>query len=958
MRSYSAATGTSWLAGAAPVYAPCISPTPAPIPAGAVGGVLAASQPVPAQPPTFTVELPGGWPGGRGNVGVVGAPRIMVVEPGAEGESAPARQLRADLREHGYDAFGPEEPGGELDLVAVVLTERSIAALGSAGVLVERLSAAGASGVPFVGVSFSEQDSPPPFDAEPAIDGKELEPWFPARSFSVVSRRPDESYRVVGPLASLSSALDALERIAPKEPRGAVAALFSKARGPRAEPPSPGLHPGDVDRSLSGLARHPKVDAAISAVRIAYGDDVTGMSLIGSATGEPTQASDFDAAVVFSDALYRARIGQLKSELAAMADDVNARMDGPVLTLWATCEDHYRIRLPDVSYVRANLPASLSRLDAWCGLAKHTLISYEVATAAHLEGSFDFAAVQPAKLPRTEGVEVFLLSTRTLAEGLAELAAGPFNDPRSGRNHVAKGGLRAAYATVIVASGKACNSYAEIATAARAELPAEAADVVDALYEAKTRDAAVLPPLADVMRLMRLCESRVAAGPRLIAEEFAPGPIEEGWWYSADSMAATEGDPEAYRRGAEYDSNFWQYAYYLVSSREVVRRLLGADVDVEALDFFLDELLCVASLGLQLPGSGLRLGIGGVEGESLDLWFRGDWMPPIGPKLCEVAGAYLARRDSGWDAPGFSLEQKRERVALVLLQLAQTNVIAVDHDVLQALLDTCPPEAGDSATEWQVGLLAGMTSPPTADKVVSVAATLADRAETARACRVLDRTALLTRMFPADDARLRERAEGAGLDVVRIAARGHHLRALCAHQDGDVAKAAVGYAAATALDPDNAWALDDYALLLFATQSEEAARDALADALAAATPTGLARRADALRDAPAGGAWAAWCATPLQVDAPYDAPFFLAAQLHEAARDSEGALVRLDRATQRPATATPAQNLRALVFEQQGRIREALGSIDEAVNTGVDDDTTHEILDRCLRSWHEHEGST
>src|SRR5262249_61365102 len=101
-------------------------------------------------------------------------------------------------------------------------------------------------------------------------------------------------------------------------------------------------------------------------------------------------------------------------------------------------------RLPDVSYVRANLPMVQGRLDAWCGLAKHTLIRYEAASGANLYGDFSIGERAFVRIPKWEPIELLLLATPNLAEGILDVAEGP-SLRHAGRNHMANAGLRSAY---------------------------------------------------------------------------------------------------------------------------------------------------------------------------------------------------------------------------------------------------------------------------------------------------------------------------------------------------------------------------------------------------------------------------------------------------------------------------------------------------------------------------------
>jgi predicted nucleotidyltransferase len=470
-------------------------------------------------------------------------------------------------------------------------------------------------------------------------------------------------------------------------------------------PPAQRRPPPRLETTDSGILT--VTAQAVAALQRKFGDAVDSVILVGSVTREATSSSDLDIAVVFRDDAYPPRVIALRDSLREIVTTEQLDRHGRDVSLWPTRTDHYRARLPDVSYVRANLPMVEGRLDAWCGLAKHTLIRYESASGVNLLGDFSLEEHAFVRLPRWEAVELMVLSTRTLAEGISELAVGSQREA-AGRNHVAKAGLRAAYAAALTRDNRPLDSYREIHEAACDLLPASMHGLLGDLLKAKTTEGDALPALSDVLTLMHTCESIVASAPRLATAASSPGRLAESFEFDLDSLVADAGDPSAYRRGPGFEINHYQQFYFLMSAREVVRRLLTASPPPAAvLDFFLEELLAVISWGLFSQNAGLAVPIGLHEREDITIWFRGPWMQYIGAALSSLGRAYLTDQDP---SPGLAWQPTRVKLyttCLVLSQLAAgAPQIPVDHDVVDSLRRRCADDF-EFAVGWQAGILHG-----------------------------------------------------------------------------------------------------------------------------------------------------------------------------------------------------------------------------------------------------------
>lgn len=451
---------------------------------------------------------------------------------------------------------------------------------------------------------------------------------------------------------------------------------------------------GVADRDVSAL-----LDRVTAVVLDEFPSGVHSIVLVGSASRELVEASDLDIAVVFRDDAYPRRVIPLRDRLRELAESVahDVRRD---VSLWPSRLDHYVTTFPDVSYVRANLPIVQGRLDAWCGLAKTTLIQYELASAVALHGELDDLRHGGAVIPPWEPPELFLLSTRTLAEGLHELTTPATRG--AGRNHVAKALLRAAYAALLTVDSTPRNSYRDIRTAALDVLPAGTRAIVETAYDLKLGGSEGVPGASHIVDFMTLCEQLVSTAPRLRTTGASDGRLAESFHFDADSILHPRVASSKYRRAPGFGVNFYQQAYFLMSAREVSLRLSESASPGAVLDFYAEELLNVASWALFSGSSGLEIPVGSIEPESLTVWFRGPWFARMGGLLSQLARWRLSRRHDRTDNDRSALHP----LCLVLSQLAGTPQVPIDPDVLQDLQQVCRDDAA-RAVDWQTGILSG-----------------------------------------------------------------------------------------------------------------------------------------------------------------------------------------------------------------------------------------------------------
>jgi predicted nucleotidyltransferase len=462
----------------------------------------------------------------------------------------------------------------------------------------------------------------------------------------------------------------------------------------------PRVFPAARTLTLTEPAIAAVLEEALTAIRIEFDGAVHSIVLVGSATHELTAASDLDIAVIFRDDAYPAKVIPLRDRLRDLAETIGSRTDRDV-SLWPSRLDHYVTAFPDVSYVRANLPIVEGRLDAWCGLAKHTLIQYEVASAATLAGDFDIVDRIPSTLPRWEAVELFLLSTRTLAEGICELLQSP-PDLQRGRNHVAKAALRASYAAALTTDQTPRNSYRDIRDVSVAILPESLRDVLAAAFDVKVHGSQQLPEMVDVLALMRHCEAVVAGSPRLLTSSSSPGRLAEAFEFKHDSVVATAADPRRYCRAPGFGVNQYQHTYFLLSARELCARLVELDLAGEILDFYVEEMVHVVSWALFSTNAGIDIPIGLTEPENLRVWFRGPWFARIGIALSTLADWYLGLPE----IDQHSRRRQMYQVCMVLAQLRFLPQVPVDLEIFTALAGKCAADFG-TAQRWQASILTG-----------------------------------------------------------------------------------------------------------------------------------------------------------------------------------------------------------------------------------------------------------
>jgi tetratricopeptide (TPR) repeat protein len=578
--------------------------------------------------------------------------------------------------------------------------------------------------------------------------------------------------------------------------------------------------PSGVGDTLDAVQRR-IIETFPSAIEAIY--------VMGSITREATEASDIDVAVVFGDSYYNENIDVILPRLTGLARELSGAHPRHPLALWASKVDHYKTFFPDVSYVRRNLPRDQDRLDAWSGLAKHTLIHYENRSCHLLHGQFNIGEHMPARLPASESLELFLLATRTLAEALAELAWSDTGQRRSGVNHLAKAGLRAAYAVAIREERVPLDSYAEILAWAKGRWPAHDATLAT-VYAMKTSPWDGAPDLASVMALMRHCEIRVANAPRLKIGGLTRARAGESFSFDPTDLVREEDPIEQYSRFAGFQTNYIHSLYFLLTSRAILDRLLRIDeADVAVLDFFFEELSTLASYAFFNP-EGVRLVLGNRERDEFALVLDLPALKGVGTLLGRLAAAYDAPDGTRFDLPWLTRNTKRARVRVLLNQLSNIPDVGI------ATEDQLPTGDLIPTLEWQAAILAGVFSPRLISVFNQFALVFYQAGLLREAQRVLS--------LPLESLKMRTAAaeeiglNNAGLTALnRELSKTRHYCAMTFQRLDDAPEARASYLEALALDPDNYSALDDLTRFLLTHDAPDAVVAELSRLLAAVIST-------------------------------------------------------------------------------------------------------------------------
>ena len=570
-----------------------------------------------------------------------------------------------------------------------------------------------------------------------------------------------------------------------------------------------------------------KLQTAKRCVINEFGDAVVAIIVMGSITREATEASDLDVSIIYHDRDYNGRIEDIRDTLGKIADQINHGQPHHQLVLWASKEDHYRTNLPDVSYVRRNLPYALDRLDAWCGLAKNTLANYELASHRIIYGKCD-ALLLVKKIFPCESLELFIIATRTFAEGIAELASIDVTDQRNGVNHIAKAGLRAAYAVLISRNTQPLNSYRAILEASILTFPCNLHNVLKHLYELKTGRKNELIDIASVLQLMHYCEKQISTVRRLSMSEVAFGTAGESFAFPnlhEELMNDPPARSEEYRRFAGFEVNYIHSLYFLMTATEIVRRFARAAIyNHDILNFFFEEITTIATFAIYAPfGTRIRLGIVEMTELQISLGIENrEMLPPLLSslkKFYEVSTNYI---ETPW------LPYKSQLSILETLALVAPSVgIGKDDTELAALTEQIDIDALCYGLRWQSQILARFYCEKILGTFNQLALLLYQTGRNDDAREILQELLWIDNQKTQSYISLLDQASS--IRLFRSLSLTRQYLGITYQRSGDAKQAKYEYLRSLKLDPDNYSALDDLTSLLMSNDPNEATVSLLSD---------------------------------------------------------------------------------------------------------------------------------
>jgi len=689
-----------------------------------------------------------------------------------------------------------------------------------------------------------------------------------------------------------------------------------------------------------------KLDLTTRAIQEEFYEAVAGVFVMGSITKEATPTSDLDVVVVYDDGYFQKNFTEIKPKLNRIADEINRVLPEHELVLWASKNDHYRTLLPDISYLRANLPSTTDRLDAWCGLAKHTLLNYEASSHTTILGDFTVNATKLIML--NEAGELFLLSTRTLAEGITELTSGEARVRRAGINHVAKSGLRAVYAVLLRKDQQPRNSYFDIWQESLRLVSPQHHQIVTHLYEVKSGKRSDLMSTQSLLEFLRYCEMEIADAPSLEMTGLSRDRTgAEAFAFPSDLLFKTSAPVSEYCRFLGFHRSFLNSLYFLMSSEAIAWRLISAGIsDLNVLDFYYEELMAVVSVASMSPG-GVHLVVGRNERHEINLELGLKLLQGLAPRLQELASHYLNAEHDQFSRPWLSLQTKLARLFVVLQILSNVPDVLVSEHLIEELGKRVNSDCLSEAVLWECFLFRGIYSEAILEHFSNIALKLAQAGGVDLAQRILE-SVLLVNQTKEDAARELGHSDEARISFDQKLSRATQYYAVTFHRQGQFAKAKEQYLKSLALDPNNYSAIDDLTQLLlehgpgpemtellegllahFTTNKAEGRRQVSARFVSHAID--LKQRGN-INEA------LTWYLHSIQVDPQYEKAHYNLALLYEKTKDLDRAEESYRKAIALNVNYTHAYVNLAMLQERKQDYDAAIGILSDAVNRGIADE--------------------
>ena len=569
-----------------------------------------------------------------------------------------------------------------------------------------------------------------------------------------------------------------------------------------------------------------KLDLTRQILLDKWPDEIVVICVIGSIIQEKTEHSDLDVAVVFNDDFFMKNISNLRSEMQTIAQDINKEFAHHHLTIWPSKKDHYLTYLPDVSYVRANLFHSLTRLDAWCGLAKHTLHNYENVSHKNLYGQLDRILHIYPTIPRYEALELFLIATRILAEGIVESLDSDPTIRRNGISHLAKAGLRAAYAVCISDKCPPCNSYQEIRDRSIAQFPENYHPLIGQLHMIKISDDITEIDSAEIISFFRYCENQIARVMRPKFSGVVAGSKGESFAYNMEVFTEQDKDVaiESYSRYVGPHVNYIHMLYFITSASEIVRRFSNVNLDNGLLlDFFFEELITIYTFALE-GSQHLRILLGRQEQQTIDLFFKYENIIEIRKIIVHLYNYYEKTKQIP-ELPWFPASRKRILMDYVFQPKVKWGKSeSKEQDLTNFAKDVSLDDLSD-AIVWHCGLFQDFFSIHALRIVNKLALTFYQLMEPEKALRIIEKAIGLDRLrsdvkqtFQSDDS---EKVTAIMKEMNSELSRTFQYHAIALYRLGKLDKAESSYLKSLELDPTNLSALSDYNLYLIDNKNSD-----------------------------------------------------------------------------------------------------------------------------------------
>ncbi len=553
-----------------------------------------------------------------------------------------------------------------------------------------------------------------------------------------------------------------------------------------------------------------KIDLSKSRILDEFPNEVKGIYLIGSFYREYTLFSDLDILVIFEDSFFNINFTEIKEKLFIISKEINIKFHEFDLYIWFNKMYHYQTYYPDVSYIRSNLPKSIDRLDSWYGLAKHTLISYEAETFHKIFGDYNIES-KIGSIPKSESIELFLISSRTFVDGIAKINSKDEYIKSIGLSHLAKSGLRVAYAAMIYLDGNMRNSYKSIFESALKELPCEFHYFLNELYLIKSGNKTADISISDLVKLFHYVENLIADSPRLITTGLAFGRAGESFAFTVESFLCKNHTSKSnYSRYPNNSRNHYQSYYFLITAHCVVNILIENEIeDYEILDFLFEEIVVISSYAIFNAPSYLKLVLGQLERDEIKLEFSKNMLTNLKNMLCLLLLAY-ENRVINYDAEWLTTNTRKNIVCMLLMQMNSIHKITIPDRENKIINDHREIDILLASLEWQTLIFSGVFNMRFLEFMNSIGLLFIQAGEIKKTKEIFNTLIqldeiknLVSKELPLDQSK--------SLNIINVElSKTFQYSAFSYQVEGDISETQKRYLKSLDLNADNYSALDDF----------------------------------------------------------------------------------------------------------------------------------------------------